>query len=310
MTDDTLDPRRTRDLRAYAERGVRPIDALAIAHGAIGLQTRPRFSRTTYALLAAALVLALAAMLAVGVGSRPSIATPSPVAPAIVPPTARPMTYAGVFEAMQTGRIDRGPYPPIITSLGDGRMIGIQSMRAITVWDGSTGETRKVGSTTVDRSTGAHLVPLVDGRVLIVGGDLSDPNAPGDRSSAASTAEIFDFATGVSHALGVVTTDGTRIVFNTHALNAFQVTTLATNLYTIRPDGTGLTQVTHFGDNDTRASQPSWTPDGTQILFTEVLRNASNPWGNRHAAFIDPDGSNLQVLDGVFATHPRLRPTP
>ena len=104
--------------------------------------------------------------------------------------------------------------------------------------------------------------------------------------------------------------DGTRIVFYTHGLGSFQDTTLATNLYTIRPDGTGLTQVTHFGENDTRATQPTWTPDGTRILFTDILRNASNPWGNRFPAFIDPDGSNLTVLSGHEGTHPRLRPTP
>ncbi len=104
--------------------------------------------------------------------------------------------------------------------------------------------------------------------------------------------------------------DGKTIVFSTHGLGSFQTTTKASNLYTIRPDGTGLTQVTHFGDNDTRATQPTWTPDGKQIIFTDILRNAAEPYGDRHTAFIDPDGSNLTVLEGQFATHPRLRPTP
>jgi Tol biopolymer transport system component len=104
--------------------------------------------------------------------------------------------------------------------------------------------------------------------------------------------------------------DGKTIVFSTHALGSFQTTTKASNLYTIRPDGTGLTQVTHFGDNDTRATQPTWTPDGKQIIYTHILRNAAEAYGDRHTAFIDPDGANLTVLDGPFATHPRLRPTP
>jgi Tol biopolymer transport system component len=104
--------------------------------------------------------------------------------------------------------------------------------------------------------------------------------------------------------------DGKTIVFSTHGLGSFQTTTKASNLYTIRPDGTGLTQVTHFGDNDTRATQPTWTPDGKQIIFTHILRNAAEAYGDRHTAFIDADGSNLTVLDGPFATHPRLRPTP
>lgn len=46
--------------------------------------------------------------------------------------------------------------------------------------------------------------------------------------------------------------DGQRIVFNQYHLGYHNVGTEATNLYTIRPDGTGLTQVTHCGANDTR----------------------------------------------------------
>jgi len=102
--------------------------------------------------------------------------------------------------------------------------------------------------------------------------------------------------------------DGQRIVFNTYPLGSFQDTTKATNLYTIRPDGTGLTQVTRFGENDTRATQPTWTPDGKRIIFAYFRRNPSDPY-DRHLAFIDPDGSNLTVLDR-YGTHPRLRPTP
>jgi Tol biopolymer transport system component len=104
--------------------------------------------------------------------------------------------------------------------------------------------------------------------------------------------------------------DGKRIVFNSYPLGSFQDTTRATNLYTIAPDGTGLSAVTHFGENDTRATQPTWTPDGRQIIFTNIARNPSEPWGDRHTAFIDPDGTNLTVVEGPFATHPRLRPTP
>jgi Tol biopolymer transport system component len=104
--------------------------------------------------------------------------------------------------------------------------------------------------------------------------------------------------------------DGQSIVFSTYPLVRFQDTTRATNLYWITPDGTGLTAVTHFGENDTRATQPTWTPDGQRIIFTNVARNPSEPWGDRHTAFIDPDGTNLTVVEGPLATHPRLRPTP
>jgi tricorn protease-like protein len=116
--------------------------------------------------------------------------------------------------------------------------------------------------------------------------------------------------------------DGQRIVFNTYPIGSFQDTTKATNLYTIRPDGTGLTQVTHFGENDTRATQPTWTPDGNRIIFMYIVRNPTNPGGERLIAFIDADGSNLTLIptpdivgdpyvpDARYGTHARLRPTP
>ena len=116
--------------------------------------------------------------------------------------------------------------------------------------------------------------------------------------------------------------DGERIVFNTYPLGSFQDTTKATNLYTIRPDGTGLTQVTQFGENDTRATQPTWTPDGQRIIFTQIVRNPANPWGERVIALIDPDGSDLTLIptpdivgnpyvpDARYGTHARMRPTP
>jgi Tol biopolymer transport system component len=107
--------------------------------------------------------------------------------------------------------------------------------------------------------------------------------------------------------------DGQRILFNTHDQSYFEDTTLASNLYTIRPDGTDLTQLTHFGDKDARATQASWSPDGKQIVFCHITYDPTGEfggWGLRHIAFIDPDGSNLTVLDGQYATHPRLRPVP
>jgi Tol biopolymer transport system component len=103
--------------------------------------------------------------------------------------------------------------------------------------------------------------------------------------------------------------DGQRIVFNTYPIGSFQDTTKAQNLYTIRPDGTEMTQVTHFGENDSRAAEPTWTPDGKRIIFMYIARDPSNPAGARSIAFVDADGSNLTVVD-MFGQHPRLRPTP
>ena len=140
---------------------------------------------------------------------------------------------------------------------------------------------------------------LLGSSIAVVKADGSEANRPRILTDAAMFGSHPDWSPS-----------GKRIVFNTHGLGFEADWTKASNVYTINPDGTGLTQVTRFGDNDTRVSTPSWTPDGTRILFTHILRNASNPDGDRHAAFIDPDGSNLTVLSEAYATHPRLRPTP
>lgn len=82
------------------------------------------------------------------------------------------------------------------------------------------------------------------------------------------------------------------------------------NLYSVRSDGTALTALTDFVRPSDRAVQPTWTPDGTAIIFTRV---AGTGFGKPMMAMIDPDGSNLRSATGaswVFGTHPRLRPLP
>jgi Tol biopolymer transport system component len=97
-----------------------------------------------------------------------------------------------------------------------------------------------------------------------------------------------------------------EILFSTYDLDEFEATDAPSNLYTIKPDGSGQTALTTFGKAEQRATQPTWTPDGSRIIFTLVGRQAGidNPL---HAAFIDGNGSNIEDI-GVVATHPRLRP--
>jgi Tol biopolymer transport system component len=59
------------------------------------------------------------------------------------------------------------------------------------------------------------------------------------------------------------------------------------DLYVIRPDGTGLTQLT--SDHD--AAWGTWTPDGTHIVYW----HAGGLW------IMDPDGRNARVLAPTFA---------
>jgi Tol biopolymer transport system component len=104
------------------------------------------------------------------------------------------------------------------------------------------------------------------------------------------------------------------IVFSSYDLANFPTTTKPVNLYTVRTDGSDLRQVTQFGDHDVRATQPTWTPDGEQIIFTHITPTPADSvfgeLGYKQPAFIAPDGTGLRVIEGFSATHPRLRPTP
>jgi Tol biopolymer transport system component len=103
------------------------------------------------------------------------------------------------------------------------------------------------------------------------------------------------------------------IVFGTRPLDSFPSMWLATNLYTIRADGTDLRQVTDYGDLEVRATSPTWTPDGEQISFSYVEPATDDlvlDEGNRQLALIRRDGSDLRVIPGVNGVEPRLRPLP
>jgi Tol biopolymer transport system component len=103
--------------------------------------------------------------------------------------------------------------------------------------------------------------------------------------------------------------DGRRIVFNTFDLGAFQDIAVQVNLFTIKPDGSDIQRLTDHADNDTRATQPRWAPDGSGIVYTQVTGAG---FGTRTAAFVPLDGnaSPWADLDPIIATHPTLRPIP
>ena len=61
--------------------------------------------------------------------------------------------------------------------------------------------------------------------------------------------------------------DGSTILFRTHpGEDLYGASGYGANLYTIRPDGTGLRQLTHFGPSD-RVVSGSYSPDGASIVF-------------------------------------------
>ncbi len=100
------------------------------------------------------------------------------------------------------------------------------------------------------------------------------------------------------------------IVFGDHDIGSENSTDEPTNLYTVRPDGSELTQITSFGPGEARAGQPTWTSDG-RIVFTHVTGDEDQ---HREVAFVNADGSGLEIAVpaeevGEFnRPHPRTRP--
>ena len=99
--------------------------------------------------------------------------------------------------------------------------------------------------------------------------------------------------------------DGTAIVFATYGIGEFDDPAPgASNLYTVRPDGTDLQQVTAYALGAGRAGWAAWTPDGSAIVFT--LADGSPP--RRQIAFASPDGSDVRVLGVQNGFMARLQP--
>lgn len=71
-------------------------------------------------------------------------------------------------------------------------------------------------------------------------------------------------------------------------------------IYVMKPSGTGLKQLTHFGEFE--ALQPSWSPDGSKIVFTSSKKGTTA--GN--AIYImNADGSDPHPMK-VFPEHQEL----
>lgn len=79
--------------------------------------------------------------------------------------------------------------------------------------------------------------------------------------------------------------DGAQIVFSTMANHEGEGTSGSTGIFTIHPDGTGITDL--CGDCLRGGIAPTWTPDGEHIMF----------WGFRTWAVMDPDGGNMAHIN-------------
>jgi TolB protein len=88
--------------------------------------------------------------------------------------------------------------------------------------------------------------------------------------------------------------DGSRIVFSMPAFGP----PLSSNVYTIRPNGSGLTQLTHDTGGKINNGADSWSPDGQEIVF------ASNRAGAYQLFVMNADGSGVtQLTRGKVESH-------
>src|SRR2546426_1540353 len=75
------------------------------------------------------------------------------------------------------------------------------------------------------------------------------------------------------------------------------------NIWLVRPDGTGLTQLTQSSTNRTRDSQPAWSPDGKQIVFASNRDRSVGFW------IINVDGTGLRSVISPDRPRPWGRPS-
>jgi TolB protein len=87
---------------------------------------------------------------------------------------------------------------------------------------------------------------------------------------------------------------GQSIVFTSHPVKDNPVVSNQAEIYVINPDGTGRVQLTH---NNYEERGPSWSPDGTQILFSARI-GPPNPMGDAtfEICVMNADGSGFQQL--------------
>jgi Tol biopolymer transport system component len=97
--------------------------------------------------------------------------------------------------------------------------------------------------------------------------------------------------------------DGRWIVFSTHARLEFECCEVS-DLYRMHPDGSGIEQLTDFGDAEHRAGQPRYTPDGDWIIFTFKTETGLSLWALRADG-----GDPVEIVAGGIYSHGTWQPS-
>jgi Tol biopolymer transport system component len=86
--------------------------------------------------------------------------------------------------------------------------------------------------------------------------------------------------------------DGQLIVFESYTDGA--PPGVSTNVFTVRPDGSHLVQVTHNDGGAVNSTNPAWSPDGTKIVFVQLP--GSGPFGHADIFTMNADGSAIRQV--------------
>lgn len=83
------------------------------------------------------------------------------------------------------------------------------------------------------------------------------------------------------------------------------------NLYVVRPDGTGLRQLTHSSvDSAMRIGCPRWDPDGSRMVVCILTRDATDGSFDVRLGFVDAGGGEPVLISQTDGKYADIRPTP
>jgi Tol biopolymer transport system component len=107
--------------------------------------------------------------------------------------------------------------------------------------------------------------------------------------------------------------DGLELVVGSYDIHDMNSTDQPSNLYTMKPDGSGLRQLTHSSvDGTMRIGQPRWSPDGTQIVVSVGMSEPPDTnITDAQLGYVSAAGGEPALLTPtIHGSQPDLRPTP